>query len=325
MEQSIAPSLLALSILAGSLASVFAEPSDNDYIGNNGHWTPKFAATAWKASRRGSDNNGVHVFFTGSNGCSGIQLATLSIDHDGHGNNHHGRANPGLENQGNNNQNQNGQVQENTFGISETQDNRGGNNNNVNVNTANVNNYNSQISFWTKAYCFSNSGHNSWRINTHATFAVTSIGGSNDVTDMRLFYWSTTGRGNTAVLKDAYYTRSGRGKRGSNQNQNMDSGHWKSGKLSRTVSRANLGSLAATSWTKAGKVGRTVFYVQGILHKRVYIRNTATNQVIEYTWSDATPYTTTVNNLYATSFIETGAGSSAASLQVSRGKPNLYL
>ncbi|KAG8974320.1 hypothetical protein FRC05_007626 [Tulasnella sp. 425] len=390
----MSPSLLALSVLAASLANVFAEPSDNGYIGNNGHWSP-----------------------------NGIQLATLSTDHDGHGNNnHHGRANSGPEDQGNNvqqqqqggnnehqrnrggaqnqnqnqnnqnsqtkqqqqqnnqnqnqNQSQNGQIQENTFSIGETQNNRGANDNNVNVNTANVNNYSSQTSFWSNGYCFSNSGHNSWRINTDAAFAVTSIGGSNDVADMRLFYWSTAGRGNKAVLRDAYYTRSGRGKRGSNQNQNMDSGHWKSGKLSKTVSRANLGSLAATSWTKAGKVGRTVFYVQGgylreltldecddrhgqghghgnswddedrdgvklhfnpgemsavswfddkgILHKRVYIRNTDTNQVIEYTWSNVTPYTT-VNNLYATSFVETGAGSSAASLQVSRGKPSPYL
>ncbi|KIO15960.1 hypothetical protein M407DRAFT_234374, partial [Tulasnella calospora MUT 4182] len=294
----MAPSLLSLSILAASLVGVLAEPSENGYIGNNDHWTPKFAATAWKANRRGSDNNGVHVFFTGSSSCTGIQFATLSTGHH-----HHGRAVP--QNSGNNGQqqqpgannqnaqnnqnqqnresqnqnqqqqqsnrnqnqsqnNQNGQVQENTFSVSAGENNRGaGNDNNVNVDS---NNINSQSSVWTKGYCFSNSGHSSWKINTDAAFAVTSIGGSNDLADMRMFYWSTSsGRGNTAVLKDAYYTRSGRGKRGPNNNNNNygDGGRWKSGKLSKTVSRANLGSLAATSWTKDGKVGRTVFYVQG--------------------------------------------------------------
>ncbi|KAG9032830.1 hypothetical protein FS837_002622 [Tulasnella sp. UAMH 9824] len=226
-------------------------------------------------------------------------------------------------------------------------------------------------------------------MDTDAAFAVTFIGDSNDLADRRMFYWSTSGRGNTAVLKDAYYTRSGRGKRGSGNNNNHDAGRWKSDRLSTTVSYANLGGLAATSWTRDGKVRRKVFYIRegdlreltldecdeghghghhgdgwededrdGVeLHipfwrdQRCFMvrrdkgrlgtvfgkpaagppdlpnrqRPQRQNQSSRRnTWSDVTPYTT-ANNLYSTSFIEPGAGSSAASLQVSHGKPNLYL
>ncbi|KIO31240.1 hypothetical protein M407DRAFT_241909 [Tulasnella calospora MUT 4182] len=61
----------------------------------------------------------------------------------------------------------------------------------------------------------------------------------------------------------------------------------------------------------------------GSMIRRVYIQNDDTYEVIEYAWSDATPYTE-ANNLYATPFIEQGTAS-ASSLQLSRGKPNLYL
>lgn len=63
--------------------------------------------------------------------------------------------------------------------------------------------------------------------------------------------------------------------------------------------------------------------ISNFLNKRVYIQNDDTYEVIEYAWSDATPYTE-ANNLYATPFIEQGTAS-ASSLQLSRGKPNLYL
>ncbi|KAG8908199.1 hypothetical protein FRC00_011370, partial [Tulasnella sp. 408] len=283
---------------------------------NNDNWTPKLAATGWKASRCGSDNNGVHVFFAGSDSCTGTQFATLSTR-----NHHHSRAVPGTQTQGhsaqqqqrggnnqnaqqnrdienqnqsqnqdqnnqnqqqdsrnqnegdsnqNNSHNRNGQFQENTFSVSAGESNRrassnnssnNNSNNSNNVNT-NRNNFNFQSSLWTKGQCFSNSGHNSWKVNTGAAFAATSTGVSNDLADMRMFYWSTSGHGNTGVLKGAYYTRGGRGKRGSgnnnnNNNNNYDSGQWKSGRLSKTVSCVNLGSLAATFWTKDGKVGRT--------------------------------------------------------------------
>ncbi|KAG8919413.1 hypothetical protein FRC00_011360, partial [Tulasnella sp. 408] len=85
---------------------------------------------------------------------------------------------------------------------------------------------------------------------------------------MRMFYW-TTGRGNTAVLKDAVYGTRGRGygKRGGNDNHNNNhsnnSSRWRAGKLSKSVLQAGLSGLAATSWIKDGKVGRTVYYIQG--------------------------------------------------------------
>lgn len=61
-----------------------------------------------------------------------------------------------------------------------------------------------------------------------------------------------------------------------------------------------------------------------MLNKRVYIHNEDAHEVAEYAWSDATTYSE-ANSLHATPFVEQGAAASAASLQVSRGKPNLYL
>ncbi|KAG8947416.1 hypothetical protein FRC04_010736 [Tulasnella sp. 424] len=451
----MAPSLLTLSVLAASLAGVLAD-RDGNYIGDNEEWTPKFAATAWAPARRGSNNGAVHLFFTGSDGCNGIQQASMGASNE---NGHHRRANNNNQNQNqnnnnqnqnqnnnnqnqnqnnnnqnhqsqnqnqnqnnnqnqnqNNNQNQNqnnnnqnqihnsqnqNQNNQNQNNQNQNQNNQNQNqnqyhnNNNQNQNqnqsnqnqnqnqnnnqnqhqnnqNQNVNNQNQQNNNnggfnsgrWNKGYCFSNSGgRNNWNINTEAAFAVTSIGGQSYLADMRIFYWAT-GHGNSAVLKDAYYsTRGGHGRRGGND---MDNGRWKSGKLSKTISRANLGSLAATTWVKDGKVGRTVYYIQGgflreltlcddgdswddedrdgvelhftpgeisavswiddkgVLNKRVYVQNDDTKEVVEYAWSDATRYTE-ANNLYATPFVERGAAASAASLQVSRGKPNLYL
>ncbi|KAG8976707.1 hypothetical protein FRB90_009048, partial [Tulasnella sp. 427] len=285
------PSLLSLSILVTYCAGVLAGSNASGYVGNSGKWTPKFAATAWKATRRGSDTSGAHLFFTGFHGCNGIQFATLA---DSHSNSHHGRmiveggisstsasqSNRGGSNaqsQGGRDQTGTSQAQENTFtievegdtGNDEASQNTSsyvktdpkdktsgiqtlGASSSTSTTTSNVNsnsNHNSQTSFWNLGYCFGNSGHGSWGINAAAAFAVTSVGGSNDLADMRLFYWTTSGRGKTPVLKDAYYSRGGHGKRGPNA-----AGRWKVGKLSKKVSRANVGSLAATSWTKDGKV-----------------------------------------------------------------------
>ncbi|KAG9015989.1 hypothetical protein FRB90_003909 [Tulasnella sp. 427] len=186
----MAPTLFTLSVLAASLAGVLAEPNGGSYIGDNDEWTPKFAATAWAPSRRGN-NGGVHLFFTGSDDCNGIQQVTLRSGYHGH----HRRADP------------------------------------------------------------SQSLH----------------GGSS----------SLTGNSNS-----------------NNANSNSNSNN-------RGQSNSNSNS-------------------QSVLHKRVYVQNDDTQEVAEYTWSDATVYTE-VNNLYATKFVETGAAASAASLQVSRGKPNLFL
>ncbi|KAG9043940.1 hypothetical protein FS837_008960 [Tulasnella sp. UAMH 9824] len=194
-----------------------------------------------------------------------------------------------------------------------------------------------------------------WHINLDAAFAVTSIGGSRDVADMRMFYW-TTGQGNTAVLKHAVFSTRGRGygKRGGNDNHNNNhnnnSGRWRAGKLFKSVPQAGLSGLAATSWIKDGKVGRAFYYIQGgylkeltlddsvdddhwedgdhdgvelhytpgemsavfwidgkgVLNKRIYAQNEDTKEV-------------------ATPLVETNAAASAASLQVPRGKPTLYL
>ncbi|KAG9018297.1 hypothetical protein FRB90_011627, partial [Tulasnella sp. 427] len=285
------PSLFLLSIPATYCVGVLAGSNASGYIGNSGKWTPEFAATAWKATRRGSDTSGAHLFFTGFHGCNGIQFATLA---DSHSNSHHGRmiveggisstsasqsnrggSNSNTQAQGGRDQTGTSQAKENTFTIEvegDTTDEASQNTSSYvktdskdktsgiqtlgasssTTTTSNVNsnsNHNSQTSFWNLGYCFSNSGHGSWGINPTAAFAVTSVGGSNDLADMRLFYWTTSGRGKTPVLKDAYYSRGGHGKR-----SHSATGKWKAGKLSKKVSRASVGSLAATSWTKDGKV-----------------------------------------------------------------------
>lgn len=60
------------------------------------------------------------------------------------------------------------------------------------------------------------------------------------------------------------------------------------------------------------------------MNKRLYVQNTETSDTVEYAWSNATEYTA-AQNLYATSFTETGASAVAASLTFSHSHPNLYL